>query len=98
MTLSSALLVEPETYDHMIYSLLHAVVDRIIELDSKADTTEEADGDEPQELFELVNSQANFTPTEKQEIGCTRIMLNLLLNVAVARRAALYNLDEEPTE
>jgi hypothetical protein len=90
-------LVDPEAYDDLIYEVLHSVVDRTIELASKADTahtkddeTDEED-DESEDFVNIIRSQANFTPSEKSEFQSTAMLLNILINLAVSRRSSLYH-------
>lgn len=106
MTLTEPFLVSPDDYDSQIYNLLHEVLDRVVELGSKADAFDtesldarDDDGDSDKEddtepLTNLLRSQANFTPAEKQELRATGALLNILISVAVTRRSGLYH----PTE
>jgi hypothetical protein len=90
-------LVDPEAYDELIYEALHSVVDRIIELASKADiaqadTVSDIEGEESSEDFvNIIRSQANFTPSELAEFQTTGTLLNALIGVSVARRSSLYH-------
>jgi hypothetical protein len=104
MSISLENLVEPDLYDQAIYDTLHMVLDRVIELGAKADTSEDADpepaheGEEGDPSFvSILRSQANFTPAERAEFQATGGVLNLLINVAVSRRSALYTLQEDLT-
>jgi hypothetical protein len=98
-------LVDPAAYDELIYEVLHSVVDRTVELAAKADTAhtkdEFEDALEEDEGFQgfvnIIRSQANFTPSERAEFQATGILLNLLINAAVARRSSLYH-DTHPEE
>jgi hypothetical protein len=104
MTLTRTNLVDPDLYDEALYIILHQVVDRVIELGAKADTSEEneelaqdEEGDEggSADFINILRSQANFTPAERAEFQATGAVLNLLINVAVSRRSGLYTLEEE---
>ena len=95
-------LVDPAAYDELIYEMLHSVVDRTVELASKADTAHTKDDDDEDEstddddekssesFVNIIRSQANFTPAERAEFQSTGMLLNLLINTAVARRSSLY--------
>ena len=101
MSLAFELLVDPEAYDELVYEMLHSVVDRTIELASKADTahTPSDDDDDPEiedegsseSFVNIIRSQANFTPSERAEFQSTGVLLNLLISVSVARRSSLYH-------
>jgi hypothetical protein len=104
MTLTRTNLVDPDLYDEALYTMLHQVVDRVIELGAKADTSEEneelaqaEEGDEggSADFISILRSQANFTPAERAEFQATGAVLNLLINVAVSRRSGLYTIEEE---
>jgi hypothetical protein len=111
MSIAFEPLVDPEDYDELIYEMLHSVVDRTIELASKADTAytphdntegeRDADNEDREESYEgfvnIIRSQANFTPSEQAEFQSTGILLNCLINAAVARRSSLYH-DTHPEE
>jgi len=105
VSISSEHLVEPDQYDETLYDMLHMVLDRIVELGAKADTSEDPDPEpsieDPEEgspsFVNILRSQANFTPAERAEFQATGGVLNLLINVAVSRRSALYTLQEDMT-
>jgi hypothetical protein len=91
-------LVDAEAYDELVYEALHSVVNRTIELASKADTSHvpnddegDDDADDAQSFVSILRSQANFTPSEKAEFESTGMLINLLISVAVARRSSLYH-------
>ena len=101
-------LVDPEAYDELVYEMLHSVVDRTVELASKADTAhtpndddaldKDLEEDEGSEGFvNIIRSQANFTPSERAEFQSSGILLNILISVSVARRSSLYH-DTTPEE
>jgi hypothetical protein len=104
MTLTRTHLVDPDLYDEALYTILHQVVDRVIELGAKADTSEdqedldldpENNDEEVSSFISILRSQANFTPAERAEFQATGAVLNLLINVAVSRRSGLYTIEEE---
>ena len=90
-------LVDPAAYDELIYEMLHSVVDRTVELAAKADTAhtndddDDDDDDDSEGFVNIIRSQANFTPSERAEFQSTGMVLNLLINLAVARRSSLYH-------
>jgi len=92
MTLSRDPLLDPDQYDRTIYRAMHQVMDRIVELGSKADTSEDTSDEEDSKprFVDILRSQANFTPAERAEFHVTSEVLNLLINMAVARRSGLY--------
>lgn len=103
MSIALENMVDPEAYDKLIYKALHSVVDRVIELGAKADTSEEneelaqaEEGDEggSADFISILRSQANFTPAERAEFQSTGAVLNLLINVAVSRRSGLYIIEK----
>lgn len=105
MSISNEHLVDPDLYDQHVYDILHMVLDRVVELGAKADTSEDIDEPGPKEAEEgspsfvnILRSQANFTPTERAEFQATGGVLNLLISIAVSRRSALYTLQEDLTE
>ena len=98
MSISSEQSVSPQLYDDQLYELVHDVMDRTIELASKADKfdldtadkmDEDADPSEP--IVSLIRSQANFTPAEQAEFNLTGYLLNTLMGICIARRAGLYH-------
>ena len=98
MSIAFESLVDAEAYDELIYEALHSVIDRTIELASKADTShapndsdDDDDTDESKSFVSILRSQANFTPSEKAEFESTGMLINLLISVAVARRSSLYH-------
>jgi len=93
MTISSDTLVDADDYDESVYALLHSVVDRIIELGAQQDVSDEPD--DPEDLEAMAKSQANFTPAEASEQALSGMLLNCLLGLAIARRAALFTLSPE---
>lgn len=104
MSLTRTHLVDPDLYDEALYTLLHQVVDRVIELGAKADTSEDPEepGPDPDDaddstssFINILRSQANFTPAERAEFQSTGAILNLLITTAVSRRSGLYTLEEE---
>jgi hypothetical protein len=109
MSIAFEPLVDPEAYDELVYEMLHRVVDRTIELASKADTAHtpsDDDLDDNSEIEEglssegfvnIIRSQANFTPSERAEFQSTGMLLNMLISVSVARRSSLYY-DTTPEE
>lgn len=97
MSIAFEALVSPEAYDDLLYEVVHSVLDRTIELASKADTVqvpsepaEEEKDSESEGFVSLIMSQANFTPSERAEFQSTGMLLNLLISTAVARRSGLY--------
>lgn len=108
MSIAFEPLVDPEAYDELVYEMLHSVVDRTIELASKADTAHtpsDDDDDDPEiedegsseSFVNIIRSQANFTPSERAEFQSTGVLLNLLISVSVARRSSLYHDTTEKT-
>jgi hypothetical protein len=98
MTLSLEVLVPPSEYDSQLHRLVHDVMDRTIELASKADkfdldTADEMDeaSDPSEPIVSLIRSQANFTPAEQAEFNLTGYLLNTLMGICIARRAGLYH-------
>ena len=97
MSIACESLVDADAYDELVYEALHSVIDRTIELASKADTSHapsddsDDDADESESFVSILRSQANFTPSEKAEFESTGMLINLLISVAVARRSSLYH-------
>ena len=106
MSIALETLVDPHDYDDQIYDLVHQVMDRTIELASKADKFDpqilhdelNAQDDDPEgegPVISLLRSQANFTPAEQSEFQLVGMLLNTLMGTCIARRAALYANQEE---
>jgi hypothetical protein len=103
MSINLAHMVDPSTYDQMVYDLVHATMDRTIELAAQADKFDVDTADEMDEqtkdgepVVSLLRSQANFTPAEQSEFQLSGMLLNTLMGVCIARRAALYHQTDEP--
>lgn len=92
MSIDLEILVDPEDYDSQLYDVLHTVLDRTVELASKADNldTDSGDDDETEDVVSLVRAQANFTPAESSEFRLTSTLLNVLMGVCISRRSGLY--------
>lgn len=102
MSLDKELMVDPQRYDSRLHSLMHTVLDRCVELGAKADrfdppepsddpNAQQEQPAEPDHIEALLRSQANFTPTERAELQLSGALLNVLINVCVARRSSLYH-------
>lgn len=98
MSLDLATLVDPSDYDAQLYDLLHNVLDRTLELASKADTYDLDGADESEDIVVLARSQANFTPAEQSEHQLCSHLLNVLIGTCITRRSALFHSTQQEAQ